>query len=81
MRMRARYGMRYGPPPTETPPAPVAAAQVKTGPVILLEEKPLRVTMTVESVRLREAESKEAAPKAAKPKRPPALGLPGAPEN
>ena len=64
-RMRARYGMRYAPPPEATP-APAAAAPVKTGPVILLEEKPLRITMTVEAVRVRDTEPKEPATKTEK---------------
>jgi len=62
-RMRARYGMRYAPQP-EAPPPQVAAPPVKTGPVILLEEKPLRVVMTIEAVRLRDTEPKQPAAKA-----------------
>ncbi|MEO8428611.1 MAG: hypothetical protein ABI651_16045 [Verrucomicrobiota bacterium] len=74
-RMRMRYGMRYAPQP-ETPPAPVFGPPVKTGPVILLEEKPLRVTMTIEAVRLRELEKQPAVKtekaKTARPPSPPA---------
>ena len=70
-RMRQRYGMRYTPPP-ETPPPQLAAPPVKTGPVILLEEKPLRVTMTIEAVRLRDTEAKQPGAKPAKPAKPPA---------
>jgi len=70
MRMRARYGMMRPTPQPEAPPPQVAAAPVKTGPVILLEEKPLRVTMTVEAVRLRDTEPKQPAAKSEKPKSP-----------
>ena len=70
-RMRQRYGMRYTPPP-ETPAPQLAAPPVKTGPVILLEEKPLRVTMTIEAVRLRDTEAKQPGAKPAKPAKPPA---------
>jgi hypothetical protein len=66
-RMMSRYGPRYAPQP-ETPPPQLAAPPIKTGPVILLEEKPLRVTMTIEAVRLRDTEPKQPGAKPEKPK-------------
>ena len=68
-RMMQRYGRRYTPQP-EAPPPPVAGPPVKTGPVILLEEKPLRVTMTIEAVRLRDTEPKQPAAKPERAARP-----------
>jgi hypothetical protein len=54
--MMMRYGGRYGAmtPPAETP-APTMAPPPKAGPATILDEKPLRITMTVEVVRLIEA--------------------------
>ncbi|HTL17961.1 MAG TPA: Amuc_1100 family pilus-like protein [Patescibacteria group bacterium] len=77
-RMRQRYGMRYTPPP-ETPPPQLAAPPVKTGPVILLEEKPLRVTMTIEAVRLRDTEAKQPGAKPEKPRTPKPVSSPPEP--
>jgi hypothetical protein len=73
MQMMMRYGMRGGryaapiPPPQEVPtPAPTA----RGGLTPLLDEKPFRVVLWVESVRLRDPEEVKAAARQARASRP-----------
>ena len=59
--MRLRYGGRYGrgpsmsaPPPVQAPTLVTPAAPVRKGPETVLDERPLKITMYVEAVRLLE---------------------------
>jgi hypothetical protein len=63
-----RYGNRYGRAPTMNAPAPAPAptlvapaAPVRRGPETVLDERPLKITMYVEAVRLVERDKPKAA--------------------
>jgi hypothetical protein len=67
-RLRARYGIRA--------PAPPPVVAVRRGPTTFLEEKPLRIILSVQAVRLKPRTAPAAAPAAARATRPAAAPAP-----
>jgi hypothetical protein len=79
--LRARYGlaMRYGGRYGMAPPPP-PVQPVRRGPSTFLEEKPLRIILSVQAVRLKPRNATPAAPAGRSPAPPPPAPAPAEPQ-